>query len=298
MSKAKQLHFSLEGEFITNLARERLFIDKNMDGAIKLLRSCPVSDELSSDEQLILCLQVLHGAASITGTSGTESYGVVYRDDIDTRPSDLSNISQMVTDMAKENDRLRKENQALSSKFAFLAGRLKNYELRQVNEAYYAETGNPMFPDIVIPPWSRKDPDMGSMLESFLAQQRQKIKMAEKGEPEDPGYGWLEPDGTWHPVMWAHHEGWAQDWLRGHMPFKDNPELYIRKDPDGRQRILTSKDVLVYKLGWVLMSNSYQGLPEITRDPQRNLAKAQKKFLYDYFTSRGRHEEAYMLYED
>lgn len=145
-----------------------------MDGAIKLLRSCLVSDELSSDEQLILCLQILHGAASITGTSGTESYGVVYRDDIDTRPSDLSNISQMVTDMTKENDQLRKENQALSSKFAFLAGRLKNYELRQVNEAYYAETGNPMFPDIVIPPWSRKDPDMGSMLESFLAQQRQR----------------------------------------------------------------------------------------------------------------------------
>lgn len=98
--------------------------------------------------------------------------------------------------------------------------------------------------------------------------------------------------------MWAHHEGWAQDWLKEHMPFKDNPELYIRKDPDGRQRILTSKDVLVYKLGWVLMSNSYQGLPEMTRDPQRNLTKAQKEFLYGYFTKQGRHEEARMLYED
>ena len=248
MSEEKYLHFTVEGEFITNMAREKLFVNKDLAGAIRLLRSALCSDEISSDEQLMICLQILHGAMSITGNSDSEDYGLVVRDDIEERPTDLSSIAQLITDMAAENESLKEQNRELLWKMSFLTEQIPEYKLQQINTEYYETTGTSMFSEMRIPSWQTRQNSMDDMLDSFLKQRHREEKEASVCD-----YGWLEPDGTWHPVEWAHHSEWAGNWLNEHMPFKD---------------------------------------------PARNMTKAQKEFLYDYYLERERNEEANALYED
>lgn len=296
-----EMHFTVDGCFVTNLAREKLFIEKDLAGAIKLLRSSLVSDDVTPDEQLMYCLQVLHGAASIKGTSGSGDYGLEFRDGIDENPTDLSSISRLIADMAAGIEALRSENRDLANKVCFISERLGETALERVNADYYNEYDKPLFSGIPVPGWRIKNSVADNdtrrgMLDSYLAQRRREDKMAKKGrQPDD--YGWLEPDGTWHPVGWGGHAKWAAEWLDDHMPFKEHPEVYWRTDKEGRRHI-TNGDVLVFSLGWVLMDSPWQGLAKPTADPARKMTKAQKEFLYGYYVERGRHEEANALYED
>lgn len=296
MSETKMLHFTIQGEFITNMAREKLYVDKDLDSAIRILRSSLVSDELDSDEQLMLCLQVLHGAASIVGRSDTPEYRLVFRDDIDERPTNLSAIGQLIKDMEEENRRLKEQNQELIEKIVFITRDMSDYKLIDINAEYHNATGKPMFADMRIPDWKKVENqyDMSNMLESFMEQCRH------ENEQEEPvcDYGWLEPDGTWHPVEWGMHAKWAGEWLEEHMPFKEHPEIYWRIDKDGRKHHITGGDVLVFSLGWILMDSPWQGLAKSTISPEKAMTKAQKEFLYDYFMERKRNEEANALYED
>lgn len=295
------LHFTIEGEFITNLAREKLFINKDMAGAIRLLRSSLMSDELNSDEQLILCLQILHGAAFIEGRSDSDDYGVTYREDIDEHPTDLSTISALISDMAAEIEQLKKKLYNKQTKFSYLADHLEDYELRNINADYYNETGEYMFSDIKIPNWMKaknQNTGMSDMLESYLTRRNYEKTAIDNGEELEYDYGWLEPDGTWHPVEWGGHSKWAGEWLEEHMPFKDHPKIYWHIDKNGNRRHITNGDVLVYSLGWILMDSPYQGVAKPTKDPGRNITKAQKEFLYDYYVKRGRNDDANKLYEE
>lgn len=299
MGETKYLHFSIMGEYITNTAREMLFVNKNLEGAIRLLRSSLESDELTPDEQLMYCLQVLHGSMSIEGMSGTEDYGIVARDDIDERPTNLGSIGQLIKDMAEENERLKKEKEDLLHKFSFLAEETSIYKLKEINEKYADLWDEPMFSDMPRSLRSDVSSPFSSMLESFI-EQRKREDFASKNADEEPvcDYGWLEPDGTFHPVEWGAHERWAGDWLNENMPFKEHPEIYWWTDKAGNKHHIVCGDVLRHSLGWILLDNPYQGLAQITRDESRNMTKAQKEFLFDYFMERGREREANALYED
>lgn len=295
------LHFTIDGEFITNLAREKLFINKDMAGAIELLRSSLISDEMNSDEQLMLCLQILHGAASIEGQSDTDNYGVTYRDDINKRPTDLSTISTLISDMAAEIEQLKNELHNAQIKFSYLAGQMEDYELSRVNSEYYNETGEPLFSDIPIPEYAKSENQitgMSGMLESYLQQRNREMQAIENDEEPECDYGWLEPDGTWHPVEWGNHSGWAADWLEEHMPFEKYPKIYWHVDKNGKRHHIVDGDVLVYSLGWILMDSPHWGLANPTKDPGRDMTKAQKEFLYDYYIKRDRHNEANALYNE
>lgn len=296
MTETRKLHFTIQGEFITNMAREKLYVDKDLDAAIRILRSSLVSDELDSDEQLMLCLQILHGAASIKGQSGTPEYGLSFRDDIDERPTDLSAIGRFIKDMDEENRRLKEQNQELIEKIVFITRDMSDYKLIDINADYCNTTGKPMFADMRIPDWKKTENQYGmsDMLESFMEQCRH------ENEQEEPvcDYGWLEPDGTWHPVEWGQHSAWAGDWLNKHMPFKEHAELYWRTDKEGKRHHITNGDVLVFSLGWILMDSPFHGLAKPTKSPEKDMTKAQREFLYDYFIERGRTEEANTLYGD
>lgn len=295
------LNFTVEGSFITNLSREKLFINRDLAGAIRLLRSSLISDKISPDEQLMVCLQVLNGDADITGNTADGTYGVEYREDIDENPTQLSAITQMVSDMADEIRRLKEENHDLLQKFGFIAGHLENWALTDVNADYYNEYDEPLFADMEIPEWKKKenqDEKANDMLESFLSQRRLEDAAEEDGRKPVCHYGWLEPDGTWHPVEWGNHSGWAREYLNEHYSFKDHPKLYWYTDDNGVRHHIVNGDVLIYSLGWILMDNPYQGLARMTKDPRREMTKEQKDFLFDYYMERGREEEANRLFED
>ncbi len=298
---SQYLHFTIQGEFITNLAREKLFCDKDLAGALKLLRSSTICDEITSDEQLMMCLQILNGDASITGNSDSDDYGLEVRDDIEENPTELSAIAQLISDMGAEIKRLKEENYEAAKRFSFLASKIPSYKVSSVNAEYYNETGEPLFSDIAVPYWARAENQlagMDSMLESYLEQRKLEDKRAEEEEEPVCDYGWLEPDGTFHPVEWGLHSGWAKDWLEEHMPYKEHPEIYWRVDAQGSKHHICNGDVLIFSLGWILLDNPWQGLAKVTKDPAKEMTKAQKEFLYDYFIERGRNEEANALYQD
>lgn len=289
------LHFSVEGEFITKAAREKLFVDKDLAAALRILRSSTISDDLDSDTQLMLCLHILHGSASIVGNTADGSYGIETRDDLKERPTELSSIAKLIMDMAAEIKSLKEENYDMAHKISSLAEEMDEYTLYRINEKWRVEEGVYMFPDMAAP---KNDPMFNKMLDSYLRQRRREKEMMENNEEPECDYGWLEPDGTWHPVEWGKHAKWADDWLKEHKPIEKYPKLYSYKDEEDHVHSLGGNDVLVYSLNWVLLDSPYQGEAKITNNPNREMTKAQKEFLYDYFIARHRHEEANALYAD
>ncbi len=297
----EKVHFTIDGSFITNIAREKLFCDKKLREAVELLKNATVSDELSSDEHFLLCLKILNGDASIVGNSGSDDYGIEYRSDIDKCPADFSSIFQLVEDMADEIKRLKEAENDAQLKISILCDLMDEYDIRQANDCYYEETGKPMFQDIAVSPLAAAGKETNEpgneMLASYLTQRQREREADEKGE-EVCDYGWLEPDGTFHPVEWGRHSEWACKWLDDHMPFKDNPKIYWWTGPDGKRHSIVGTDVLIRSLGWILLDSPHHGQAKVTRDTERNMTNAQKEFLYDYFMERGRINEAFLLFED
>lgn len=283
----RYVSFTVEGSFITEIARQKLFVEKNLSAAIELLRSSLESDQLDSDEQLMLCLHVLHGSASIVGNTKDGTYGLETRDDLDERPTNLSSISKLISDMAAEIKSLKKENDTLNHKLSYLVEEISEYQLRDINAEYYEETGEKMFEGLSL----RKETPVSAMVDSFLEQS----KLEKDGECL---YGWLEPNGTWHPVEWGEHSKWAQDWLDEHKPFEDNASIYWYTDRDGDRHHIYGIDVLIQSLNWILLENPHHGLAQMKRNESKNMTKEQKEFLFDYFMKQNRKEEAKALYEE
>lgn len=297
----KTVHFTVEGDLITQLAREKFFMQKDLGAALRLLKSATVTDQLSEEEHIMLCLQILNGDAWITGTSGDSSYGVEFRDDMDENPTDLGNIAQLILDIKERADIMEEECHMLRLKFSMVCERMSEYELDRLNADWYDSYGDPMFEEQKIPSWmidEDQDSDpLNNMLGSFLEQCRREQKAEEEGCPVCD-YGWLSPDGEFFPVDFAEHGKWAQEWLDDNMPFKDHPEIYYMTDDNGTRHHITCGDVLIYSLGWVLLNSPYRGKAKATHDPKRDYTKAQKDFLYGYYIERGRMEEAASLFED
>lgn len=299
--ETKYLSFSIEGDFVTNLAREKLYEDKDLGAALRLLRSCTESDQLTSDEQLMICLHILHGSMSIVGNSSDDSYGVEERNNLETRPTELSSIATLISDMDQKIKFLEAEISELSEKLIFAARNMSEFELKTVNADYYNETGKPMFPGIRIPNYMKdkhmQNTETTDILDSFMKQRRRENEAIENGEEPECDYGWLEPNGTWHPVEWGQHSKWAQDWLNEHMPFKSNPSIYWWTDSEGDRHHITDRDVLIRSLNWILLDNPYQGLAQIRRDLSKRMTTKQREFLYEYFTKRDRIEDVNALNE-
>ena len=306
MSETKVLHFTVEGDFITQIGREKLYMEKDMGAAMRIIMSGTETDQLSHDERLMLCLQILNGDANITGSTADGSYGVEVRDDIDEKPTELENIVQLVADMKEQMENLEKENHQLAVKFSMACEKLSEFKLDDLNAEYYNEYGEPMFSDRAVPSWRRMENQLASidtsslysgnaMLSSYMEQAK---RVQENPEEAEDDYGWLSPEGECFPVEWGKHSEWAMDWLNEHKPFREFHKLYWMVDDNGVRHHICNGDVLIHSLGWVLMDNPWQGLARATKSPKRDYTKAQKEFLYDYYIKRGRTEDANKLYED
>ena len=111
-------------------------------------------------------------------------------------------------------------------------------------------------------------------------------------EPEtDDDYGWLEPNGTFHPVEFGEHESWATDHVA---------EFYGDEHEEKQQearKYISDGDFLTDR-GWVLLHNPSQGIAIPTTSPGKRYTKAQKEFLYQYFIDRNCEKEANEIWED
>ena len=107
-------------------------------------------------------------------------------------------------------------------------------------------------------------------------------------EEEVAPYGFISPDGEFHPVPWADHEEFAEQYIHKHGGW----EVVLNDDTYD-----TAKDVLIMRLGWLLLHNPRQGNPVLTQG-ERTMTKAQREALFDYYTKYGMKKEASALYQE
>ena len=81
----RTMTFSINGDFITRLAREKCHYEGKMEYAINLLESCLESDEITDNERKGLAFAILDGRAEITGTYPGDDYRLHYLDQRDER---------------------------------------------------------------------------------------------------------------------------------------------------------------------------------------------------------------------
>lgn len=176
------LSFRIEGEFMTNLARERFYKDHNLSSAIRLLKSCTETDALSEEEHILLCLKIINGNAKIVGTYPDDDYDVV---ECDSKENPFSILTE-ITKMQQEIETLKAENAARLERFVGLLDilNLPEYKLREVNKEYQEMNGEPLFPNLKTPSVtiSNLDAPTNSMLDSYISHM--------KSNSEDD-YGWF-----------------------------------------------------------------------------------------------------------
>ncbi len=271
----RSMHFSVQGELITRLARERVFYENppRIKYAIDLLMSCLESDQMSEGDRLLLAVKILNGEARIVGTYPEDDYGVEMLE----KPEGKFNLMERIERVAQEVEDLKKERRELSDKLACVAEELdlSPWKMRAINRTWRTDYGgeNDIF-DVDPSDGCGEDPLL-SVLKRFSG--------SEDGE-EDPAneldYGWLAPDGTFYPVEFASHQSWA---------WKKLMELGAIEKYDLNAG--NAGDKLV-EMGWALLHNPGMGTAFVTSSDAKPLTKKQKDFLFDYYTKRNKHRKA------
>lgn len=282
------MKFSIDGQFITNTSREMLTYSKNPKNAVNLLMSSLQGPMLSNDERFLLALKILNKDASIAGIytgSSDDEYGV--------EPS-IHDLPDITTEnvLFKEFEKIKNERDAAiaekekaMNRLLYIFENASTYDMYRLKKEYREEYDEPLFFEEEIP----------EPISEYL----------ENTQHED-NYGWLEPNGEFHPVPWCEHQDWADNYLKEHYPRYDNEDNVIEKNTvlytligkDGNINNIVCGDVLIYKLGWILLHNTCQGIANYVTDPKRNMTKAQREFLYQYYIDRHENEKANELYTD
>ena len=305
----KSLSFSIQGEFITNLAREKLYEEINFPYAMDLLLSCTVTDQLSEADRVANAIAILDGRKELKGTYPGNSYGLfdIPENERDPRLG-IKALFERITERMKSQE-ITIATQ--SKKLNFLNENLADYRKRELDEEFefiFEKTADgdraTIFGTNIESEKDRyaghlpqsmsgekntnpkKPSSTDAMLESFIQRMSNTV--------DEPDYGWLFPDGTFYPVEWGEHQSWADNWLETHdKEYKDK-----QKQPNARIRLWNAGDYLSEKHGAVLIHSPWQGIGEITKHETVCLTKHQKEFMYDYYIKRGQHDRANALYNN
>lgn len=269
---ARTLTMSIRGGFINDLALEKCHLDHDICYAVDLLMSCLYTDQLSEGDRLMLALRVLNGEVEIRGTYPGDDYGPVELEtknpQYDLRAT-LNGMKEKIASQAKEIEQLNK-------KLACCGEQLDSAGMRKANRAWrdeWCEDGK-IFSGIEK---SVLAPATSELVEEFLERS--------KRPDSDQDYGWLEPSGKFHAVPFGEHQGWA--WKKA-LEFGFSGEAFDRG---------LGGDVLL-EHGWVLLDNPGMGLARPTISESKSLTKAQREFLFDYYTERGKHDLAKKYLEE
>lgn len=253
---SKRLSFTVTGAFVTRTAREWFWDErKPWEKVEEFLLACMCGTDKSREELVVLARDVVLGRAKLTGDTADGSYCMVADDgEYAIRAAEI---------LMKRLEIEKTERRDLETRMENLMDRIIDedcewlLEERRVTEA-----------------------DMNPLLRSFLDQ-------AEIERQHDDNYGWLEPDGTFHPVEFAEHQGWAYRYITESRPdLNEEFKSWAKTVPfDGAGDFLVSK-------GWVLLHNPGMGVAFVTQEDGARLTKTQMEFLFGYYTDRGKHDLA------
>ena len=285
VKRESSLRFSVQGSFITRLARESVFYENppRIKYAIDLLMSCLESDQMSEGDRLLLAIKILNGEARIVGTYPENDYGVEMLE----KSEGKFNLMERIERMAQEVEDLKAERRELSDKLACVAEELElsDWKMRAINRTWRTDyEGESDIFDVGPYDDGGYDPLL-SVLKKFSG--------SEDGEDDpvadfidrmnsDSGddYGWLAPDGTFYPVEFANHQRWARKKLM-ELGAIEKHELNTGSYGDK-----------LVEMGWALLHNPGMGTAFVTSSDAKPLTKKQKDFLFDYYTKRNKHRKA------
>lgn len=306
MSEVKTLGFGITGEFVTKIAREWFFLEgKEYKVVEDLLLSCMGGTDTPEGELKLMAQDILLGKAEFRGNSADDTFRYV--------TLDAPTKTNLFTEYSKARQEVKRLKNALADtdkQYGNLLDALRSWWEGNAEEALEIVESKDvkellldlmaMYDEVSIvykPGYGRiaKFPDSEDevvvrkttgepLLDSYFEQ-----KVIE--EKHDDNYGWLEPNGTFHPVEWCEHQQFAynilveREWL----------EEYEAFDKHG---ISHAGDFLTSRKGWVLLHNPGRGVAYATRDEGKRLTKAQREFLFAYYSDRGCKETAAKYLEE
>lgn len=255
MCEKQSLSFAITGEFVTRIAREWLWLEGKPWSVVEdFLLSCMCGTDKSKEELSELAFKAVSGRAKFIGNTADETYTMVDDD------KDL--VGDYIGRWSRKVKKLEKELREIEDKYYSLTGYLidsgKGYLLR----------------DAGVTDDDDEDPVASEMLNSFMKQD------AIEREGHTDNYGWLDPAGNFYPVEFAEHQSWA--WRKA-------KELGIVKR--GELNSGNGGDLLVDR-GWALLHNPGMGVAFVTSSDTKPLTKAQREFLYGYYSDRGLWKQA------
>ena len=258
----KRVSFTVTGAFVTKTAREWFWEEgKPWEKVEEFLLACMCGTDKSREELVVLARDVVLGRAKFIGDTADESYAMV----ADDGEYAIKAAGKLLKRLKDEKE----ERRDLEIRLENLVDRIADEDCEWLLE-------------------ERKPPeaDMSPLLSSFLEQR--KIE----NEHED-NYGWLEPNGEFHPVEFAEHQGWAGQYIR-----EKRPELEKEFRDWGKGVPFNSAGDFLVSKGWVLLHNPGMGVAFVTPEEGVRLTKAQREFLFGYYTDRGRHDMAKKYLEE
>lgn len=275
MEQTHTLKFGITGEFITKLAREWFYIEgREFDKVMKLLTDSMAGTDTPKATIRRYAEDILIGRAELKGNTADGTYHLeVYEPEEQQKMPDNMNIWKALEKNIRERKRLQEELDEMTERYAVAMEHLSDSKQQDV----LRELGEEIEED-----------QETSLLDSFMK------RWKDEDEHTTEDYGWLEPNGTFHPVEWCGHHDWAEEYLREHEPAADSEVDMQIKCNIG---LIGAGDWLIER-GWVLLHNPMQGIAFPTKNPIKDYTKAQREFLYDYYMERNCRKEANAIWEE
>lgn len=257
----RTLTYGITGEFITQITREWFYSgEKSIEKVMEILKGCMTGTDMPEARIQRYAEDILLGRAALKGNSADGTYHLErYEPGEEESLARSMNIWKIPQLRGEAEKNLKEKNE----QFCVAMEHLSESEQRAVRRELGMETRED---------WEQQQ------IDNFFR------RMMDVKEHTTVDYGWLEPDGTFHGVEWGEHQYWAYRYVE-----ENFPERY--------EEILEAGDWLVDR-GWVLLHNPSQGVAIATGSLVRDMTKAQKEFLYDYYTERDCKREANEIWEE
>lgn len=256
----RELTFGITGEFITQITREWFYSgEKSIEKIMEILKECMTGTDASEARIRRYAEDILLGRAAMKGNTADGTYHLERYEPGEEEPLARSMNIWKIPQLRREAEKNLKEK---NEQFCVAMEHLPENEQRAVRRELGMET--------------REDREQ-QQIDNFLK------RMMDVKEHTTADYGWLEPNGRFHEVDWGEHQDWANEYVE---------ENY----PDQSENIIDAGGWLTDR-GWVLLHNPSQGVAIATGSLVRDMTKAQKEFLYDYYTERDCKDEANALWD-
>ena len=267
------LTFSIQGKLINDIAREKLYYNNDLPGAIALIMSCIETDELSEDTRRGIALDILDGRKELVGVYPGPDYGVA---DIPEERRPKQNLQSYTENLLKQLNELKQTNKLLTDKLICVAENMPEYAQINVDKDwrrnYWNQDDTSEGADTIF--GSKPEPVVDSIFGSALVSS---YLQRMTSTCDDPDYGWLFADGHFEPVEFGDHAKCKEH---------DRARLHFSEAGDYLQRVHRA----------CLLHNPALGVAILTATGE--LTKAQKEFMYDYYIKRGMNDKANALYSD